>query len=125
MVKFWFTAEGKYIANTLVDGITRAGRGTGGSKFSTKLSDYTVGRSISSLSDLRGGEMASMIIGSDEVIAYIFKEGNRYYAIQNSKSGSSPSSNAWKNYGRYSWALGAGEYSNLKLLTPKNPRDLG
>jgi hypothetical protein len=119
LVKFWFTAEGKYIANTLVDGITRAGRGTGGSKFSTKLSDYTAGRSISSLSDLRGGEMASMIIGSDEVIAYIFKEGNRYYAIQNSKSGSSPSSNAWKNYGRYSWALGAGEYSNLKLLTPK------
>jgi hypothetical protein len=119
LVKFWFTAEGKYIANTLVDGITRAGRGTGGSKFSTKLSDYTVGRSISSLSDLRGGEMASMIIGSDEVIAYIFKEGNRYYAIQNSKSGSSPNSNNWKNYGRYSWALGHGEYSNLKLLTPK------
>jgi hypothetical protein len=119
LVKFWFTAEGKYIANTLVDGITRAGRGTGGSKFSTKLSDYTVGRSISSLSDLRGGEMASMIIGSDEVIAYIFKEGNRYYAIQNSKSGSSPSSNNWRNYGRYSWALGHGEYSNLKLLTPK------
>jgi hypothetical protein len=119
LVKFWFTAEGKYIANTLVDGITRAGRGTGGSKFSTKLSDYTVGRSISSLSDLRGGEMASMIIGGDEVIAYIFKEGNRYYAIQNSKSGSSPSSNNWKNYGRYSWALGGGEYSDLKLLTPK------
>jgi hypothetical protein len=119
LVKFWFTAEGKYIANTLVDGITRAGRGTGGSKFSTKLSDYTVGRSISSLSDLRGGEMASMIIGGDEVIAYIFKEGNRYYAIQNSKSGSSPNSNNWKNYGRYSWALGHGEYSNLKLLTPK------
>jgi len=60
-----------------------------------------------------------MIIGSDEVIAYIFKDGNRYYAIQNSKSGSSPSSNNWKNYGRYSWALGHGEYSNLKLLTPK------
>jgi hypothetical protein len=119
LVKFWFTAEGKYIANTLVDGITRAGRGTGGSKFSTKLSDYTVGRSISSLSDLRGGEMASMIIGGDEVIAYIFKEGNRYYAIQNFKSGSTPGSNNWKNYGRYSWALGAGEYSNLKLLTPK------
>ena len=119
LVKFWFTAEGKYIANTLVDGITRAGRGTGGSKFSTKLSDYTVGRSISSLSDLRGGEMASMIIGDDEVIAYIFKEGNRYYAIQNSKSGSTPGSNNWKNYGRYSWALGASEYSDLKLLTPK------
>jgi hypothetical protein len=119
LVKFWFTAEGKYIANTLVDGVTRLGRGTGGSKFSTKLSDYTPGRSISNLDDLRGGEMASMIIGSDEVIAYIFKDGNRYYAIQNSKSGSSPSSNNWRNYGRYSWALGHGEYSNMRLLTPK------
>ena len=119
LVKFWFTAEGKYIANTLVDGITRSGKGTGGSKFSTKLSDYTVGRSISNLSELRGGEMASMIINGDEVIAYIFKEGNRYYAIQNTKSGSSPGSNNWKNYGRYSWALGGGEYSDLKLLTPK------
>lgn len=121
LVKFWFTAEGKYVANTLVDGIIRAGRGTGGSRFSTNLSDYTVGRSIShsNLSELRGGEMASMTIGSDEIIAYIFKEGNRYYAIQNSKSGSTPGSNAWKNYGRYSWALGAGEFSNCKLLTPK------
>ena len=119
LVKFWFTAEGKYVANTLVDGITRSGRGTGGSKFSTKLSDYTVGRSISNLNDLRGGEMASMTINGDEVIAYIFKEGNRYYAIQNTKSGSSPGSNNWKNYGRYSWALGGGEYSDLKLLTPK------
>jgi len=119
LVKFWFTAEGKYVANTLVDGVTRAGKDTGGSKFSTNLLDYTVGRSISNLSDLRGGEMASMIIGGDEIIAYIFKEGNRYYAIQNSKSGSTPGSNNWKNYGRYSWALGGGEYSNLKLLTPK------
>ena len=121
LVKFWFTAEGKYVANTLVDGIIRAGRGgSSGSKFSTNLSNYTVGRSISNLSELRGGEMASMTIGGDEVIAYIFKEGsNRYYAIQNSKSGSTPSGNAWRNYGRYSWALGAGEFSNFKLLVPK------
>jgi hypothetical protein len=119
LVKFWFTAEGKYIANTLVDGMIRAGRGSSGSKFSTNFSDYTVGRSISNLSELRGGEMASMIIGGDEIIAYIFKEGNRYYAIQNSKSGSTPGSNNWKNYGRCSWALGAGEYSNMRLLTPK------
>jgi len=119
LVKFWFTAEGKYIANTLVDGMIRAGRGSSGSKFSTNFSDYTVGRSISNLSELRGGEMASMTIGGDEIIAYIFKEGNRYYAIQNSKSGSTPHSNNWKNYGRCSWALGAGEYSNMRLLTPK------
>lgn len=120
LVKFWFTSEGKWVATTLVDGVIRSGRGkSSGSKFSTNFSDYTVGRSVSNLSELRGGEMASMNIGGDQVIAYIFKEGNRYYAIQNTKSGSSPHSGTWRNYGRYSWALGGGEYSDLRLLTPK------
>jgi hypothetical protein len=119
LVKFWFTSEGRWVATTLVDGITRAGKNKPGGKFSTNYSDYTVGSTISSLSSLRGGEIASLIIGGDQLIAYIYKEGNRYYAIQNSKSGSSPSGNGWKNYGRYSWALGASEYSDLKVLTPK------
>ena len=44
LVKFWFTAEGKYVANTLVDGMIRTGRGSGrAAKFSTKISDYTIG----------------------------------------------------------------------------------
>jgi hypothetical protein len=119
LVKFWFTSEGRWVATTLVDGITRSSRNKTGSKFSTNFSDYTVGSTISSLNSLRGGEIASLIIGGDQLIAYIHKDGNRYYAIQNSKSGSSPSGNGWKNYGRYSWALGGGEYSDLKVLTPK------
>jgi hypothetical protein len=119
LVKFWFTSEGRWVATTLVDGITRAGKNKPGGKFSTNYSDYTVGSTISSLNSLRGGEIASLIIGGDQLIAYIYKDGNRYYAIQNSKSGSSPSGNGWKNYGRYSWALGGGEYSDLKVLTPK------
>jgi len=119
LVKFWFTSEGKWVATTLVDGITRAGKNKPGAKFSTNYSDYTVGRSISNLNDLVGGEMVSVVLGSDQVIAYIFKERNRCYAIQDVKSGSSPSENGWRKFGRYSWALGAGEYSNLKLLTPK------
>jgi hypothetical protein len=123
LVKFWFTSEGKFVANTLVDGMVRTGRGSGrSSRFSTILSDYTVGKAISGsdLNTLSGGEMAVMTIASeDNVIAYIFKEGNRYYAIQDKHSGSTPSSNNWKNYGRYSWALGASEYSNMRLLTQK------
>jgi len=121
LVKFWFTAEGKFVANTLVDGMIRTGRYGGRSaRFSTKLSDYTTGREVNDLNTLLGGEMAAMTIGGeDSVIAYIFKEGNRYYAIQDKHSGSTPSSNNWKNYGRCSWALGRSEYSNLRLLTPK------
>ena len=119
LVKFWFTSEGKWVATTLVDGITRAGKNKPGGKFSTNYSDYTVGRSISNLNDLGGGEIVSVVLGSDQVIAYIFKERNRCYAIQDVKSGSSPNDGGWRKFGRYSWALGAGEYSNLKLLTPK------
>jgi len=120
LVKFWFTSEGKYVANTLVDGMVRVGRGSGrGAKFSTKLSDYTVGRAVNDISTLSGGEMAVMTIEGSEVIAYIYKYGSRYYAIQNVKSGSTPSSSDWTRYGRYSWALGHGEYENMRLLTPK------
>jgi hypothetical protein len=119
LLKFWFTAEGKYVTTTLVDGMIRAGRTATGGAFSTRFSDYTQGSTVRDLNTLRGGEIAKMTIGSDEVIAYIFKEGNRYYAIQDKKSGSSPSSNSWKNYGRYSWALGHGEYTNMSILIPK------
>ena len=119
LVKFWFTSEGKWVSTTLVDGITRAGKNKPGSKFSTNYSDYTVGRSISDANQLGGGEMVSVVLGGDQVIAYIFKERNRCYAIQDVKSGSSPGDNGWRKFGRYSWSLGYGEYSNLKLLTPK------
>jgi hypothetical protein len=120
LVKFWFTSEGRWVATTLVDGIIRAGKNKPGAKFSTNFSDYTVGRAVSDLNQLNGGEMVSVLLGSgDQVIAYIFKERNRYYAIQDVKSGSTPGDNGWRKFGRYSWALGRGEYSNMKLLTPK------
>ncbi len=119
LVKFWFTSEGKWVSTTLVDGITRAGKNIPGSKFSANYSDYTIGRSISDVNQLGGGEMVSVVLGSDQVIAYIYKERNRCYAIQDVKSGSSPGDNGWRKFGRYSWSLGYGEYSNLKLVTPK------
>lgn len=119
LVKFWFTSEGKWVSTTLVDGITRAGRNKPGGKLSTNYSDYTVGPSITNLNNLVGGEIVSVVVGGDQVIAYIYKERNRCYAIQDIKSGSSPSESGWRKFGRYSWSLGTGEYSNLKLLTPK------
>ncbi len=119
LVKFWFTSEGKWVSTTLVDGITRAGKNKPGSKFSANYSDYTIGRSISDANQLGGGEMVSVVLGSDQVIAYIYKERNRCYAIQDVKSGSSPGDSGWRKFGRYSWSLGYGEYSNLKLVTPK------
>jgi hypothetical protein len=120
LVKFWFTAEGKYVANTLVDGMIRTGRGSvRGARFSTKISDYTVGKAVNDLSTLSGGEFVSVEIHGEALIAYIYKYGSRYYAIQDKHQGSAPSGSDWTRYGRYSWALGSGEYENMRLLTPK------
>jgi hypothetical protein len=120
LVKFWFTAEGKYVASTLVDGMIRTGRGSvRGARFSTKISDYTVGKEVNDLSTLSGGEFVSVEIHGEALIAYIYKYGSRYYAIQDKNQGSTPSTSDWTRYGRYSWALGSGEYENMRLLTPK------
>jgi hypothetical protein len=127
LLKFWFTSEGKFVAVTLVDGMTRIrgkSRSSGG-KFSPRLSDYIIGDSISNLRELSGGELVKLDIGGQTMIAYIHKEGSRYYAIQDIKSGSAPNGREWQNHGRYSWALGGGEYDNMNLITPKSdtPKD--
>jgi hypothetical protein len=120
LVKFWFTAEGKYVANTLVDGMIRTGRGSvRGARFSTKISDYTVGKAVNDLNTLSGGEFVSLEIHGEALIAYIYKYGSSRYAIQDKHQGSAPSGSDWTRYGRYSWALGSGEYENMRLLTPK------
>jgi len=127
LVKFWFTSEGKYVTTTIVDGVIRSGKS--GSKISTRLSDYIVSSNVSDINTLTGGEIVSVNIRGDaanaapdgkaQVIAYIVKEYGRYFAIQNKVSGSTPSASSWRSYGKYSWALGSGEYSDMKLLTKK------
>jgi hypothetical protein len=122
LLKFWFTAEGKYVDTTLVDGVIRGGKNTKG-KFSTRLSDYTQGQVVNDINELRGGEIAKVTIGAEVIIAYIFKEGNRYYAIQDKKSGSTPIGSGWKKYGTYSWVLSSNEYSNMTILIPKGKEE--
>jgi hypothetical protein len=131
LIKFWFTAEGKFVANTLVDGVTRDGDSTlRGDSLSHKITDYFVAGPISS-SQLTGGEIVSLdftsSFGSDprgsNVVAYIYKAGfgsnTRYFAIQNVNAGSTPSGDDWKKFGRFAWVLGGTDYENLRLLTPK------
>ena len=131
LIKFWFTAEGKFVANTLVDGVTRDGGSTlRGDSLSHKITDYFVAGPISS-SQLTGGEIVSLDFTSSfgsnprgsNVVAYIYKAGfgsnTRYFAIQNVNSGSAPSGDDWKKFGRFAWVLGGTDYENLRLLTPK------
>lgn len=121
LLKFWFTAEGKYVTTTLVDGLVTKTNSSGRkSAVSLNMSDYTVGDRVGSLRDLSGGEVVKVRINSENMVAYIWKEGSRYYAIQNNASGSTPGTNDWQRFGRYSWALGGGEYSNMFMLFPKD-----
>ena len=125
LLKFWFTSEGKYIATTMVDGIIRGHYSNSSSSISHKMSDYTIGDRVSDLSSLNGGETVKVTINGDDMIAYILKDGRRYYAIQNKASGSSPdniNSRVWQKFGSRSWALGGGEYRNMFIATPKAKR---
>lgn len=120
LLKFWFTAEGKYVATTMVDGIIR---GVQKLPLSHRMSDYTIGDRVTNLSSLNGGETVKLTISGSQMIAYIIKDGNRYYAIQNNASGSAPGhirSSVWQRFGRYSWSLGGGEYRDMYLAMPKN-----
>ena len=125
LLKFWFTKEGKYVNTTLVDGVTRLNRykdgNSGGLPYSTKISDYTVGPSIP-YTQLRGSEIVNMTVQGQEYIAYIFKSSGGTYAIQNSKSGSTPNGREWQRFGRNSWALERGQYDEIRVLTPKSTK---
>jgi hypothetical protein len=126
LIKFWFSIEGKLVATTLVDGITRSSKLVVGSNFSTKESDYKIGPRVTNTNSLNGGEIVSIVIAGDEnpVVAYIYKDGRSYYAIQNKHAGSGPYGERWKKFGRYSWALSGNDYRSMSLLTPK-PIDKG
>lgn len=127
-VKFWFSAEGKYVATTAVDGQIRKGsmrRSTGKSYTGTlNLSDYKeVG--VVSLSDLKNGDVVLVTINNEPTVCYIIIGSNgRAYAIQDRHSGSSPDnvpSDVWRQYGSRSWVLAStGDYTGfIKLLSPK------
>ena len=126
LIKFWFTSDGKYVANTAVDGITRAQFKEG--TFSRKISDYDVVKSITrheDLTSLKTGDIILTEIGShrEETICYVYKEGNRVYALQDDHDGSGPSNSNWRKIARNSWSLGRGEYRNLKVLKLKKGKE--
>ena len=126
-IKFWFSAEGKYIATTAVDGQIRKGskRSVGGQSYigTLNLSDYSEGNVVS-LRDLKDGDVALVSINRELTVCYIIKEYEKTYAIQDRHSGSSPDNTprtVWQQYGSRSWALvSSGDYQGqIKLLLPK------
>ena len=124
LLKFWFNKDGKYIITTAVDGVMRE---TAKGRFSKRLSAYNVVKplTLDEVRRLRTGQVITAQIRSNDCICYIWRDsgGGRVYAIQDEYDGSSPSDRGWRNFGRYSWALGSGEFTDAKLLEPKTLDD--
>ncbi len=128
LVKFWFDSEGKFITTSIVDGIIRPTNSIG-SKISKRISDYnytstTISRASELSSKLSGGEVVEITINDDTMVAYIIKDGSRYYAIQDKADGSGPSGSAWRKWGRYGWSLSGGEFRQIKVLTAKQKSEI-
>ena len=121
-IKFWFSAEGKYVATTAVDGQIRKGSSKGGSGYtgSLNISDYNeVG--VVSRTDLKNGDVALITINDRPTVCYIYKNRDYTYAIQEYHAGNTPEGQEWKKFGPRSWVLaGSGDYrGNIILLKSK------
>lgn len=117
-IKFWFSAEGKYIATTAVDGQIRKGsnKGLSGYTGSLNLSDY-IEVGVVSREDLKNGDVALIRINDRSTVCYIYKNRDYAYAIQEYHAGNTPSGNEWKKFGPRSWVLSSsGDYRGEIIL---------
>jgi hypothetical protein len=124
LIKFWFSADGKYVSTTAVDGQIREVSRV--SKVSKSIADYDITGTTDDSQELQTGQIVRVRINGRQTICYILKDpgGSRYpFAIQDEHSGSGPdniASSTWNRFGRYSWHLSRGEYrSPIEILSPK------
>jgi len=127
-IKFWFSAEGKYIATTAVDGQIRKGssRRNGLSYTGTlDLNDYNQVGTVS-LSDIKNGDTILVRINERLTVCYIYEDRGRMYAIQNEHAGNTPNGDEWRKFGPRSWNLSSsGDYrGSITLLKPKVAKEV-
>jgi hypothetical protein len=139
LLKFWFNAEGKYIATTAVDGIYRASTNTAATTFSPNITDYDVVKRIPKTqikNQLETGDIISVDFVDNhwngtaynvetQIVAYVYKEvryGNeiKVFAIQNRRGRyPRPWNNDWRTIGSDSWTLTTSKCNNINLLKAK------
>ena len=139
LLKFWFNAEGKYIATTAVDGIYRPSTNTAATTFSPNLTDYDVVKRIPKTqikNQLETGDIISVDLVDNhwngqaynvetQIVAYVYKEvryGNeiKVFAIQNRRGRyPRPWNNDWRTIGNESWTLTTSKCNNINLLKAK------
>ena len=139
LLKFWFNAEGEYIATTAVDGIYRASTNTAATTFSSNIEDYDVVKRIPKTqikNQLETGDIIALDLvdvhwngttynAETQIVAYVYKE-ERYaneikvFAIQNRRGRyPRPWNNDWRTIGNESWTLTPSKCNNITLLKAK------
>lgn len=115
IVKFWFTKEGQFVAVTGVDGVLRK------SETYTDLIITNSGQ-LRILKHLQPVLMKTKQ-SSGFVSGVIYFEGSDIYCIQNVYDGGTPNSPDWRNWGRYSWNVSGGDFSQIKPIAQPSPKE--
>ena len=137
LLKFWFNAEGKYIATTAVDGIYRASTNTAATTFSPNLVDYDVVKRIpkSRINELETGDIIALDLVNNtgwrnelypQVVSYVMKastwSGTKVFALQNTASyyNNYPrETTGWNQIAGRFWQMGQSRVNNISLLKPR------
>lgn len=125
LIKFWFNSDGVYIGTTCFNN-NISGIDTEKTNFSRNIDDYEI--EIENIIDreeyykLKTGDIV-LFQADDEykpVVAYIIREGDALYAIQDINNGDTPYNINYSHIAKYSWRLGGSDVILLSLLKKKN-----
>jgi hypothetical protein len=137
MIKFWFNAEGKYIATTAVDGVYRETSAANTATFSPNIDDYDVVRRVpkSRINELETGDIIALDLVNNtgwrnelypQVVSYVMKastwSGTKVFALQNTSSyyNNYPrETNGWNQIAGRFWQMAQSKVNNINLLKPK------
>ena len=135
LIKIWFDKDGKYILTTGTDGMVRHQNGSPdmgkNSSFSRNFEDYVIGEALDfdKVKALPNGAFVKVKPAEEDlddyVVAMIWQENDSTFFLQDGCSGSTPRSNDWQKYSKYSWILESATdmEGNAYLLKPKNVID--
>jgi hypothetical protein len=127
LFKFWFDKDGNYIETTIVDGTKNKNFNLEGYKVVKQVIYKPNVRVSTQLEVFSHGDIVYFREDGREAIGRIFIEGNGYYVITDTPrfDGSPPNNTReWRKWGKYSWNVTGGAFTELSLLSIKEDDEL-